>query len=155
MSNHTSQTYVNNQSICATNYCLINGVIIPWRHPFGGFLYYAYSRLKNFGRYNPKTCSFSITQRRRNMFSVIRNLFIQGNMCESKKRNYIINSIINFSCKFSFLYNFIGKNIIFANLIKLWHKTSTNTDLKYSWDSKLKTDIQIRAMSQINAKRKR
>ena len=27
---------------------------------------------------------------------------------------------------------FIGKNIAFANLIKLWHKTSTNTGLKFS-----------------------
>ena len=40
-------------------------------------------------------------------------------MCESKKRNSIINSIINFPCKQIFLYNFIGKNITFANLIKL------------------------------------
>ena len=89
------------------------------------------------------------------MFSVIRNLFIQGNMCESKKVNAIINSIINFPYKQIFLCSFIGKNINFANLIKLWPKTSTNTGLKYWWDSKLKTSIQISAMSQINAKRKR
>ena len=45
-----------------------------------------------------RPAAFLFTKRGRNMFSVIRNLFIQGNMCESKKINSIINSIINFPC---------------------------------------------------------
>ena len=39
------------------------------------------------------------------------------------------------------LVQFHRENIIFATLIKLWHKTSTNTGLKYSQDSKLKASI--------------
>ena len=97
--NDTSQTYVNNQSICVTNYCLINSVINTLTTLLGGLLCYVYSRPKKFGRYNAKTCSFLILLNEGEMFSVIRNLFIQGNMCESKKTNSIINSIINFPCK--------------------------------------------------------
>ena len=48
------------QSICATNYCLINCVINTVTTFLRRTLYYAYSRLKNFGRYNAKTYRFPI-----------------------------------------------------------------------------------------------
>ena len=56
-SNHTSQTYVNHQSVC----CLkLIAYLMPWRHSFGGFSYYLHLRHKDVGRYSVKTCNFPI-----------------------------------------------------------------------------------------------
>ena len=84
--------HVNNQSICATNYCLINRVIntLPTllRKTFVLRVFKA-SKLWKIQCEDLQLSYF--TKRGRNMFSVIRNLFIQWNMCESKERNSIIN----------------------------------------------------------------
>ena len=82
---NTSQIYVNNQSMCSINYCLINSVIntltrvLRWNFILRAF--YIARRTQSF--------PFFI-ERGIELFSVKRNFFIRGNICESNKRNIIL-----------------------------------------------------------------
>ena len=87
-------------TICATNYCLINSVINTLTTLLRRTFLLCVLRAYKLWKMQCEDLQLSyFTKRGRNMFSVIRNLFIQGNMCQGKKRNPIINSIINLPCK--------------------------------------------------------
>ena len=103
----------------------------------------------------------TMLRRGRNMFSVMRNLFIQGNKNKKfyNKLSIQVNLLVQFhhsSQKFiSCDYGFIGKNITFANLVKLWHKTSTNINKIINKILNYKPVYKQVPCPRLNAKKKR